>query len=189
MQTCGYTDGRGAPNISRGAAPAMLMSIQVTRVVDSLIAILSDTAPLPPALDRHTSTGAEVFQVWPLTKSHKQDSGLGTAVVELYTRPGKASTRGERYRQGRAQGAAGAAVVLGAGNQPFLSFTDTMCQLFVHQTPVVLKHHDAQVRCCLCNGNGSAGLQPCNDVELLFSLVQSIPRLARGPGAASKSGL
>ena len=163
-QTIGYESKAGVPNVARGAIPAMGTGLLVARMADELIALLNGTAPQPPPALRCTAAGAEVFKVWPLTKSHQQDFGLGKAAVEMYTQPSRPSTRRSRYEDARSEQAAGAAVVLGAGNQPFLSITDSICKLFVHQEPVILKHHDEQVRDCACI-HRAAGARPSSNVH------------------------
>lgn len=71
----------------------------------------------------------------------------------MYTQTDVPLSQGCEAAAQRAAGAEGVAVVLGAGNKPFLSIEDTLHMLFDKHLPVLLKHHPAQVR-------GLPGLQP-----------------------------
>lgn len=64
----------------------------------------------------------------------------------LYTQTGKELTQGQEAAKYLSTESAGVAVVLGAGNQGFLSMEDSMYMLFDKNMPVLLKHHPIQVR-------------------------------------------
>ena len=93
---------------------------------------------------RNTGAGGAVYRV-------KPDVGIkgGESVFpkcDVYLQPGKQPTRGRNWDETHSAPRSGACVVLGAGNQPFLSVVDVLTKMFHDNYPVVLKHHDAQVR-------------------------------------------
>lgn len=62
-----------------------------------------------------------------------------------YTQTSKELTQGREAAAVRSAAGAGAAVLLGAGNQAMLCAEDTLYMLFDKNLPVLLKHHPAQV--------------------------------------------
>lgn len=74
------------------------------------------------------------------------------ARTHVYTQTGAELSQGVEAAAVSGAHRIGAAVVLGAGNQPFLSIEDTLHMLFDRNLPVLLKHHPAQV-CINCRSN------------------------------------
>lgn len=96
----------------------------------------------PEVPSRKTSDGQTVFSVFPRSFGDKI-SMLGSVgmSIETYIKPGAEGTQGKFYREphdGKVT------VVLGAGNQGFLSITDVLQAAFEEGAVVALKHHPIQ---------------------------------------------
>ncbi len=88
-----------------------------------------------PELSRSTRGDREVVQVFPLDRADKfTPEGMGGCTGEVWLKPEQDTTADDQFC-GRV------CLVLGAGNQSFLSFGDVMYQLFVEGAVCLLKHH------------------------------------------------
>lgn len=132
---------------------------QIAALVDTHIALLDPSKAAATPQVRTTAAGEAVCRIAPAPQKAAQngtaksgDAAAGGAEAgvlprhEMYVQAGKPATRGKEYEAARAAPRGGACVVLGAGNQAFLGMADTLNKMFLENYPVVLKHHDAQVR-------------------------------------------
>ena len=88
-----------------------------------------------PEFNRSTRGNREVVQVFPVDRADKfTPEGMGGCTGEVWLKPEQDTTTGDQV-SGRV------CLVLGAGNQSFLSFGDVMYQLFVEGAVCLLKHH------------------------------------------------
>lgn len=150
LQTRGFSgpDGNGDP--AKGGLFGISYVVVLGSQIDGLIAMLDpEHTSLPPFdtafkqdIPQHhlAANGSQVFRTFmPKTPADGP-------TVDLYVQPGKPATRGSAYREARSAARDGACVVLGAGNQTFLSMADTLQKMFMHNYPCVLKHHGTLVR-------------------------------------------
>ncbi len=96
----------------------------------------------PPKLKRENRGGREVVQVFPVDFADKfSPEGMVGCTGEVWRDP-KTSTPEET---GQPDG--NVCLVLGAGNQSFLSFGDVMYQMFVEGSVCLMKHHPLRSFC------------------------------------------
>jgi acyl-CoA reductase-like NAD-dependent aldehyde dehydrogenase len=132
-----------------GAVEALIsvsvMKGQMTRLRSTLSSLArTGAAPRPISTRvRKTATNEEqiVATVYPLETADKFGP-QGKWTGELWLEPGHAATQASRMMEPAAGDAPTAVcVVLGAGNQGFLTVIDTLDVLFVQNETVLVKHH------------------------------------------------
>ena len=135
----GYQPGPGAGD----AVASVEQLVNVMAITDRLRMMLrtykslaATGAPPPPASTITTSDGRAKSLVFPLDDAEKADRTAQSGVtIEVHSMPGEAGLQQKPLET------PGLCLVLGAGNQSFLSFGDVLHQMFVEGKVCVLKHH------------------------------------------------
>ena len=151
VQMMGFQVTNGAPSCDEGryesAQAAMIYAVIVRQAVDQLLQVYQYHATPPkklPAIFRasKTSWGKDqtIVTTFPLTKADTYTPPFGKSQVDLWLQPGCpyepfALLENEDTKN------AGCMMVLGAGNQSFLSVMDCLHGLFHCHCTVLLKHH------------------------------------------------
>ena len=126
------------------AVESMVNAIQCLSTVRHLIRTVSSHAKTGarPELRSTIRDGREVVQVFPVDRADKlSPEGIAGCTGEVWLEPGRRSDERVETQEGSV------CLVLGAGNQSFLSFGDVMYQLFVEGSVCILKHHSLRLFC------------------------------------------
>ena len=114
---------------------------ELTRLIESLTSIVKTGSPPKCSSTTSMPLGHTASHVFPRTLSDKWMNPMGMLgwSVEVWTEG--EPTQGSAVEAAAATVGGAAALVLGAGNQEFLTVVDCLDQLFVRGRTVLLKHH------------------------------------------------
>eukprot|EP00408_Alexandrium_pacificum_P052880 CAMPEP_0171264120 /NCGR_PEP_ID=MMETSP0790-20130122/57451_1 /TAXON_ID=2925 /ORGANISM="Alexandrium catenella, Strain OF101" /LENGTH=600 /DNA_ID=CAMNT_0011732759 /DNA_START=23 /DNA_END=1825 /DNA_ORIENTATION=+ len=133
LRCIGIDPSKRDANNSIGFDPFLFVSTTAERL-DSVAKALEGSLTIPAADRQLPSDGPSVYKMGPINPQ-----GAPGCDVELWAAPAGSEAAGEALASGSA--ALGASIVLGAGNQNFLTTVDVIERAFVHKECVLLKHH------------------------------------------------